>query len=120
MSGLNQQFTKLSILHWIREFESRSLRSSSNGPSTGPFEWKVVHNLTCMGVMGLYSEIGGRSHATRPTKKRIKNNATLLRTIVTRWSGTLRFRGRDGHTWTTEGFRLLHQGDTGVTEPLST
>jgi hypothetical protein len=26
MSGLNQQFTKLSILNWIREFESRSLR----------------------------------------------------------------------------------------------
>ena len=26
MSGLNQQFTKLSNLNWFREFESRSLR----------------------------------------------------------------------------------------------
>ena len=26
MSGLNQQFTKLSSLNWLREFESRSLR----------------------------------------------------------------------------------------------
>ena len=26
MSGLNQQFTKLSILNWIREFESHRLR----------------------------------------------------------------------------------------------
>ena len=29
MSGLNQQFTKLSILYWIREFESRSLRKNN-------------------------------------------------------------------------------------------
>lgn len=27
MSGLNQQFTKLSALNWAREFESRSLRN---------------------------------------------------------------------------------------------
>jgi hypothetical protein len=29
MSGLNQQFTKLSLLNWGREFESRSLRLRS-------------------------------------------------------------------------------------------
>ena len=30
MSGLNQQFTKLSTLNWVREFESRSLRKDKN------------------------------------------------------------------------------------------
>ena len=37
MSGLNQQFTKLSALNWAREFESHRLRSKnlvSADPST--------------------------------------------------------------------------------------
>ena len=47
MSGLNQQFTKLSNLNWFREFESRSLRSKK----------KVsVDSLTLKGVFELQSK----------------------------------------------------------------